>query len=140
MNGSQRFVCVVDDSLPFLDSFSRLLQWKGYRVVTYTGAERALEEIQQGEVDVVVADLMSPELAGLELVRSMREAGCEIPVVLMSTRVDSDVVELAKEFGVEEFVKKPFRPMEIFDVLNRAMRNGGKKRFCSTQTELKMLS
>ncbi|MEW6201079.1 MAG: response regulator [bacterium] len=115
-------VCVIDNAVGFLEGFSRLLEWRGYRILPYTSAENAFEDIQNGDFDAVISDVMMPGLTGLELARRLKEIGCKIPVVLMSAHLDSDVKNKAKEYGVNEFVRKPFRPEEIFASLERAIK------------------
>jgi len=131
-------VCVVDDAVPFLEGFTRVLAWGGYRVAAYTTAERAFEDIQSedADIEVVVTDVIMPGLTGLELVQKMRGAGCNKPVVLMSEHLDEDTRELAKEFGVEEFIRKPFTPEEIFGVLDRIMKNGKVGTFSNAESIL----
>lgn len=122
-------VCVIDDEMAFLEGFSRLLEWRGYRVAIYMNADKAFEDIQRGGVnfDVIVADVKMPGLTGLGLVRKMKEARCEKPVVVMSARPDSDVMNAAKELGVDGLVRKPFKPDEMFSVLDKAIKNGKAK-------------
>ena len=123
-------VCIIDDERYFLDGFARLLEWKGYRVRTYMSAEQALEDILFGDIDVVVTNVLLPGITGLELVEKMRNAGCKAPVLLMSMRPDKDVMNLAKELGVVEFLRKPFTPYEIFIALDKALMNGKKRSAC----------
>ena len=117
----KRCVCVIDNEVNFLDGLSRLLEWKGYRVAAYTRAEDAIDHIQRENMDVVVSDVTMPGISGLDLVMKMRERGCFTPVVLMSARPDRKIMAKAKQCGVHDFVVKPFKPNEMFDVLDRVM-------------------
>ncbi|MEW6202196.1 MAG: response regulator [bacterium] len=120
------WVCIIDDERYFLEGFTRLLEWKGYRVRAYMSAEQAIEDILFGDISVVVTDVMLPGMTGLELIAKMRKVGCKVPVLLMSAHPDKDVMDLAKELGVVEFLRKPFRPYEIFIALDKAFMNGKK--------------
>ena len=130
------FVCIIDDGAAFLDGFSRLLEWRGYRVAAHTSAESAFEDILSEDIDIVVSDVMMPGLTGLELVQYMREVGCTKPVVLMSSRLDATTIDRGKEIGVDEFVRKPFRPEEMFAAMDRAMKSGKVRVFCDRFSNL----
>ncbi len=103
-------VLVVDDEHYIVDLLADLLEEEGYRVDrAYDGID-ALEAIDRGAPDLVVADVMMPRLDGLKLAARLRERRTPIPVVLMSAAVTLRNPEIA-------FIAKPFDIDHVLGVI-----------------------
>jgi pilus assembly protein CpaE len=108
-------ILVVDDNLMTLDLVSRSLSRVGYEVVTSESGREALEILENLEPDLIILDVMMPEMDGYEVCRQLRgkPATAHLPV-LMLTALDS-LEEKVKGFeaGADDYMTKPFQPAEL---------------------------
>lgn len=106
-------ILVVDDNDNNRDLFTRQLQREGYQVTTATNGKEALEMIKTGEYDVVLLDLMMPELDGYQVLQRLKtdEKWQYIPVIMISASDEIDQVVRCIEIGAEDFLPKPFNPI-----------------------------
>ncbi len=103
-------VLVVDDDLAIRELLSDALAEAGYRVLAVGSGRRAFEIAKQERPDLVLADLMLPDLSGRELIRRIKgnEDVSSTPVIAMSAALPSDApgaAFLAKPFDVEEIIQ-----------------------------------
>jgi DNA-binding response OmpR family regulator len=122
-------VLCVDDEPQFLQSLSRLLRHHGYRVVTYTEPELALEEFPVVRPDLVILDVCMPGLDGFHVLRELRRYSPEpLQVVLLSALDgDGDVAE-GRRLGASSYLTKPCIPEMLLDVVDGLLRTRGKRR------------
>jgi CheY-like chemotaxis protein len=112
----QATIVVVDDEPTTLDMIEMFLQAEGYEnVVTVSESTQALDTIYTKRADLVLLDLMMPEIGGLEILRTLREHSelGSIPVVVFSSTSDREVKLEALELGATEFLAKPVDPSEL---------------------------
>jgi signal transduction histidine kinase len=107
-------ILVAEDNVAMRSRLARVLADLG-EVLTAPDGRRALEVLREQPVDLVVTDVMMPELDGLELLREIR-ADPELrstPVVLLSARAGPEAAAHAIESGADDYVVKPFTPGEL---------------------------
>jgi sigma-B regulation protein RsbU (phosphoserine phosphatase) len=100
---------VVDDSEANRDLLSRRLQRKGYSVTVAEGGRRALELIAQQRFDLVLLDIIMPDLNGMEVLQTVRQtwSAADLPVIMVTAKDESeDIVEGLKS-GANDYVTKP---------------------------------
>ncbi len=102
----------VDDNLDNLDLLQRRLERRGHEVVSVTDGYKALEELEaagQNPFDIVLLDIMMPEISGLETLEKIRERySVEIlPVIMVTAKSDSDTIIGALDKGANDYVTKP---------------------------------
>jgi two-component system cell cycle sensor histidine kinase/response regulator CckA len=101
-------VLVVDDEPPIRQMESRILQMNGFRVIEASDGLEALEKLQQGlQVDLLIADLEMPELAGEEMVRRIHNTRADQKVLYVSGVIDRLLDRRLLREG-EAFLEKPF--------------------------------
>jgi two-component system, chemotaxis family, chemotaxis protein CheY len=115
-------VLIVDDSATMRALIRKVLGIAGFQVGQYfEGANglEALEILKREWVDVILTDVHMPEMDGLTLVGKIRqdEIWQNIPVVFITTEGRPELVEQFSALGVEGYIKKPFRPEEIKNLL-----------------------
>src|SRR5437868_4082720 len=122
---------LVDDSEVNLDMLSRRLQRKGFIVLTASSGQAALDIVAKQPVDLVVLDLMMPEMDGIEVLRRLRlqTQGPAIPVIMATAKTDASDMVSALDHGADDYVTKP---IEI-DVLNARIRALLRRRPTSSQ-------
>jgi len=110
-----RTVLVIDDERGFCDVVSVILESQGYEVQQAYEANDAFGMLTETVPDLILTDLMLPEIDGLSLIRRLREtpSWAQIPVVMISAHSDPEIQESAKQAGADGFIAKPFSATEL---------------------------
>jgi signal transduction histidine kinase len=103
-------ILVVDDNADNRDLLARQLDRDGHEIVHAASGPQALELVATQELDLVLLDIMMPEMNGFEVLRRLKasEAGSRVPVIVISARGDLDGVVRSIEAGAEDYLTKPF--------------------------------
>ncbi len=105
-------ILVVDDEQSILDLARLYLEKEGYRVATATDGKQALQKHQELHPDLLVLDLMLPELDGLEVCRRIRQSA-STPILMLTARNDDIDKIVGLELGADDYLTKPFNPREL---------------------------
>ena len=119
MDGKPR-ILVVDDEVPVCRSVARAIAGD-YEVDTALSAEEALEKQAGGEYDLIVTDLMMPGLSGMDLLRTLSEAGSPTKVVMITGYPSVKTAVMSIKLGAFDYIPKPFTPGEIRNPVRRAL-------------------
>ena len=108
-------VLVADDDPDILELVRFWLERAGYEVVQARNGEEALQIATENPPDVAVLDVMMPKLSGYDVTRQLRrqDRTSEIPVILLTARVQEADVARGFESGADDYLKKPFSPREL---------------------------
>lgn len=117
-------ILLVDDSSSIRRVLRKIIELSGLEVDRIFEAQNGLEALgvlQREWVDFILCDIHMPEMDGIQFLRRLRqdEVLGRIPVIMVSTEGREDIVKEAKQLGVKAYVKKPFTPEEIRDVIER---------------------
>jgi len=118
-------ILIVDDDLGVCQSLRDLLANEGCEVTVATGGRQALERLDEAPVDLVLSDVVMPDLDGYALFTQVRERHPEVPVVLMTAfHYDKDhVIKRSKLAGLDDVVyKKPIDPPRLREIIKRHTR------------------
>ena len=109
------FVVVVDDMPKNLQLLSTVLRDNGYRVSLANSGEQALERLQNVKADLVLLDLMMPEMDGLEVCRRLKKNPntAETPIIFLTASGELDHLLSAFELGALDYIMKPFYAPEL---------------------------
>lgn len=108
-------VLVIDDEVDICSTLQELLTSEGYNVWTAPNGRKGLQQYHDHQVDLVITDVLMPEMDGLEVVRTLRRLSTTLLIIVMSGGGNRDLdfwVE-AKEFGATQTISKPFRLEEV---------------------------
>jgi DNA-binding response OmpR family regulator len=114
-------ILVVDDEPSIREVVSIYLSRAGYRVLVAEDGQTALEILEREPPDLVVLDLMLPEVDGLEITRRLRAEG-EIPIIMLTARREETDRILGLEMGADDYVVKPFSPRELVSRVKAVLR------------------
>ena len=114
-------ILVVDDDPFVLESTSRLLSAFGYLVFPFGNAPDATMKLQQNNIQLVLTDIMMPEVTGLQFLEKIRSFNSEIPVIMMTAYADLDVTIEAIRKGASDFLLKPFKPEYLAHSVKKAI-------------------
>jgi DNA-binding response OmpR family regulator len=112
-------ILVVEDDLAMADVVQRILSSQGCRVQVANIAAYALDLLEQGQPDLILLDVMLPEMDGFELLLEMQKRYPVSPdsVIMMSGLTEQKYIDQAYEAGVFAYLKKPFTPDELIAVV-----------------------
>ncbi|MFL6674494.1 MAG: diguanylate cyclase [Massilia sp.] len=111
----QSAILIVDDAPANLEVLQMMMEQQGYQALVATSAERALEIAQRVRPDLVLLDIVMPEMDGLEACRRLKAhpATARIPVIFMSGRTDTDDIVAGFDIGAADYIAKPLRMAEV---------------------------
>jgi two-component system, sensor histidine kinase and response regulator len=112
---------IVDDEIPQMEALCNTLRIEGYLTSGYSSPRLALETLQAGQFDLVLTDLMMPEMDGIELLNGVRHIDSSLSGVIMTGHGTIDTAVKAMQIGALDYVVKPFRLNVILTVLARAL-------------------
>ena len=114
-------ILAIDDSPDTLEIIERNLSSRGYRVLTANDARSGIEFLDSAAVDLVITDLMMPDVDGLDVTRHIRQNSPDIGVVMVTGYATVSGAVEAMKTGVEEYLAKPFTEVELLAAVDRAL-------------------
>ena len=105
-------ILVVDDEKPISDIIKFNMVKEGYEVVTAFDGREALEMFEAENPDILILDLMLPELDGLEVARTIRKTS-NVPIIVLSAKDSEFDKVIGLEIGADDYVTKPFSNREL---------------------------
>jgi len=119
-------ILVVDDDRAVRDSIRRSLEFNGYTVEVATDGVDALARAPQVQPDAIVMDVMMPRLDGLETTRALRNAGNDVPILVLTARdAVTDRVD-GLDAGADDYLTKPFALEELLARLRALLRRANR--------------
>lgn len=106
-------VLVVEDDRELRELFSRVLTRHGYKTLEAGNGEEALDVLDSEYIDVIISDIMMPVMDGYELVRSLREADINIPVLMITAKDAFSDMERGFLSGTDDYMVKPVNVNEM---------------------------
>ncbi len=118
---SHELVLVVDDEQSYRDALSIGLSEEGFEVIVAADGAEAREAVRRQRPDLVLLDVMLPDISGIELCRELR-ADADVPVIMVTARDGEVDVVLALELGAADYVAKPYRLRELVARMRAVLR------------------
>jgi len=120
----KKHILVVDDDPAILRLLSTNLKARGYEVSTATNGEESLEAVQRDFVDLIILDIMMPNVDGVEVCRRIREWS-DVPIIMLSARGDEKDKVKCLDLGADDYLTKPFGIAELMARVKTAFRHRG---------------
>jgi len=119
-------ILVVDDEPDVLHLVQYNLNAADYDVVTASDGEQALKKVRTAPPDLIILDLMLPEIDGLEVCKLLRrdQTTASIPIIMLTAKAAEMDRVLGLELGADDYVTKPFSPRELVLRVKRLLRSG----------------
>jgi DNA-binding response OmpR family regulator len=115
---------VVDDERLIRDLIRKYAAFEGYEVEEAADGMEAVEKCRSGRYDLIIMDVMMPELDGFSAVREIRK-NCATPVIMLSARGEEYDRIHGFEIGVDDYVVKPFSPQELMLRVGAILKRSG---------------
>jgi len=115
-------IALVDDDKNILASVSMLLEQEGYHVRTFSDGAAALTALTTTAPDLAILDIKMPRMDGLELLRRLRQANPELPVIFLTSK-DEEIDELmGLNAGADDYIRKPFSQRLLLERVRAVLR------------------
>ncbi len=111
---------IVDDEVAHMKALCDTLEIEGYAIAGFSSAKQALASLREGEVDLLLTDLMMPEMDGISLLQAAREIDGNLAGVVMTGHGTIDTAVKAMQHGAVDYILKPFKLSTVLPVLTRA--------------------
>jgi len=114
-NSGKQHILIIDDEPINLKILSRKLETEGYEVIVASSPVTGLHLVNESQPDLILLDIMMPEMDGYEVCRSLKESPqtCEIPIIFLTSKTDTEDVIKGFEMGAVDYVGKPFKHLEL---------------------------
>ena len=122
---AQPRVLVVEDNTDLAFGLRNNLEIEGYDVEVAEDGRRGLEKIRDSAPDLVILDLMLPELDGFRVLRSARQEGFDMPILVLTARGEEADKVRGLKLGADDYVTKPFGLLELLARVEALLRRGG---------------
>jgi len=115
-------ILVVDDEHNIVELARLYLTNESYRVIEAGDGEAALELVHTQQPDLMVLDIMLPNLDGWEVCKRLRKEGNELPIIMLTARDDDVDKIVGLEIGADDYMTKPFNPRELVARVKAVLR------------------
>lgn len=106
-------ILVIEDNPMVIKSLEFKLNKEGYDVYLTADGREAMEKLKTETFDLVLTDLMLPFISGSQLIEFIKGKHPHVPIIVLSTATQEDIITDAFTMGVDDFITKPFSPNEL---------------------------
>ncbi|MEM7350432.1 MAG: response regulator transcription factor [Acidobacteriota bacterium] len=118
-------ILIIEDDPTLLRGLKDNFEGRGYRVVTASDGEQGLTETLTGDADLILLDIMLPDVNGFEICQQARGAGIDTPIVMLTARGQEDDTVRGLNLGADDYVTKPFAIRELVARVRAFLRRRG---------------
>ena len=122
-------ILICDDDKDIVSALNIYLTSEGYSTVEAYNGEQAIAAVREGNIDLILMDVMMPKLDGIRATAKLREEG-NIPIILMTAKSEDSDKVLGLNIGADDYITKPFNPIEVIARVKSHLRRytmlGGK--------------
>ena len=118
-------ILIVDDEKRLVSLVESYLIQEGYHVATAYNGKEALAVAKKEKPDLIILDIMMPEMNGYDFMRVHRTEN-DTPIIMLTAKVEDDDKVIGLELGADDYVVKPFKPRELMARVRNVLRRAGK--------------
>ncbi len=116
-------IVLIDDDITSLDIIAFLFEENGFEIERFANGSNAIEFLKDNKTDIVLVDLMMPEVNGIEVTKQVRENKFDGPIIAFTALDDLDVHSEARTAGCNEVVTKPYKGRKLLELVNKWIEN-----------------
>lgn len=120
-------ILFVEDETSLRDSITLNLELEGFQVMALERGARVADLLANKPFDLLILDVMLPEIDGISLCKKLRELGQNLPILLLSAKSDSIDRALGLQAGADDYMVKPFELAELIFRINKLLIKGGQR-------------
>lgn len=129
-------ILIVEDEPNMRLGLKDNLEFEGYNVTVATDGSQGLAAIESNQFDLVLLDVMLPELSGFDVCRISRERGILTPIILLTAKGEEIDKVLGLELGADDYITKPFGLRELLARIKAVLRRGPKMKSDSKEASI----
>lgn len=120
---TQKTVLIIEDEEDAAELFSEMMRVSGFRVLTTSKSKPAISMMNEDKPDLVLLDIMMPEVSGLDILRQMRRDSnlSEVPVIVLTAKSMPADIKKGMEAGASTYLTKPVGFQELKDAVERTL-------------------
>jgi len=118
-------ILIIEDESQIVEICRDYLRSVGFSVIAANNGRLGLEAVQKEQPDLVILDLMMPEMDGLEVCKTLRKSG-DLPIIMLTARVEETDKLIGLELGADDYITKPFSPRELVARVKTVLRRVAK--------------
>ena len=117
-------VLICDDEQDIVNALKIYLKPEGYALLAAANGQDALELAQSGNLDLILMDIMMPQMDGITATAKIREFS-NVPIILLTAKSETEDVVLGLNVGADDYITKPFVPVEVLARVRSQLRRYG---------------
>lgn len=114
-------ILVIDDELFMRRLCDDMLALRGFKVLTAENAKEGLAKLEKGGIDVILLDIMMPDLTGIEFLPVIKKTDPDVFVIIITAYASLETAIEALKKGAYDYIRKPFRPHELYHSVDKAI-------------------
>lgn len=121
---SIKHVLVVDDDEMMRAYVKELLLIHDYKVTEASNGKLGLKEFRENLPDLVITDIIMPEMEGISFIRELRSHNKKVPIIAMTGNVHGrmeEFLDISSQLGADEILRKPIKSQEFIDAINKLL-------------------
>ncbi len=115
-------ILIIEDELNMITGLKDNLEFEGYEVDTATEGKTGLEKVTGGKYDLILLDVMLPEVSGFDICKTARKKGVNTPIILLTAKGEEIDKVLGLELGADDYITKPFSLRELLARIKAILR------------------
>lgn len=115
-------ILVIDDDSMNLKMAEHVLKKQSYDVILASSGAEGIKKAKENQIDLILLDILMPEMDGIETFRNLKLNGLEMPVIFLTASGDKKDVVDAMKLGAVNYVIKPFKPQDLLDRVANALQ------------------
>ena len=120
-------ILIIEDNADLAFGLRRTLEFEGFEVAVAEDGVRGLREARGADVELVVLDLMLPEMDGFRVLKELRRGGSRVPVLVLTAKSEESDLVMSFDSGADDYVTKPFSTVELLVRVRALLRRGGRE-------------
>src|SRR5512133_545193 len=122
-------ILIVEDELNMVNGLKDNLEFEGYEIDTAMEGNTGLQKVTGNQYDLILLDVMLPEVSGLDICKAARKEGVNTPIILLTANGEEIDKVLGLELGADDYITKPFSLKELLARIKAILRRapGGKE-------------
>ena len=127
-------VLICDDEQDIVNALKIYLKPEGYALLAAANGQDALELAQSGNLDLILMDIMMPQMDGITATAKIREFS-NVPIILLTAKSETEDVVLGLNVGADDYITKPFVPVEVLARVRSQLRRYGMQKDKKTERD-----
>ncbi len=114
-------ILLVDDEKPICTALKKFFEAKGHSITTALSGKKGLKVFKKGEFDLVLADIIMPDMDGVELISKLKKIDKQVKFIVLTGHIGDEKLEKAKKAGADQVLMKPFRNEELYQAIGKVL-------------------